>query len=345
VRLPEPRYGSDAQQHAFVQSLVERVRGLPGVETVGAANGLPLAGYSFVVSLRTEGQPVPKPGHEPHIPSVSATQEYFHAMGIPLLFGRSFDAQDTPTSPLVAIVNARLAQRFFHSTDVVGKHIQRFKLGDDAPWTTIIGVVGNVRQNGAEAPVGAELYVPEAQTPGRNLHLAIHTKTDPLSLARGLRSAVWSLDKDLPVDDIASMNQRIAKSGAGRTLQTWLLTAFAAIALLLAAVGIYGVVSEVVRQRTREIGLRMALGAQGPDVLRMVMRRSLAVATVGIVLGAGAGRYLSKYLASLLFGVQPTDAGTLAGAAVVLLGVVLLAGYLPARRASRIDPVAALRCD
>ncbi|MBZ5617823.1 MAG: ABC transporter permease [Acidobacteriia bacterium] len=345
VRLPDSRYGSDPQQHAFVQSLVERVSAFPGVETVAVTNGLPLAGYSFVSALRAEGQPVPQRGREPHAPTVCVTTDYFRAMGIPLEAGRPFETRDTATSPPVAIVNVRFAQKFFHAANVVGKHVQWFQLGDNAPWTTIVGVVGNVRQDGAEAPPTAELYVPESQRPGRNLHLAIRSRNHPLALARGLRSAVWSIDKDLPVDDIATMEERMSRSGAGRTLETLLLTSFAVLALLLAAVGIYGVVSEVVNQRTREIGLRMALGAQAPDVLRMVMRRGLGLAVAGIAIGGGAGRYLSKYLASLLFGVKPTDVGSLAGAAVVLLGVVLLAGYLPARRASRIDPVAALRSE
>jgi putative ABC transport system permease protein len=345
LRLPDSRYDSHAKQHAFVQSLVERVSGLPGVETAAVANALPLAGYSFVGVLRTEGQPIPKHGSEPITPVIWATPEYFRAMGMRLEVGRTFSSEDTAASPRVAIVNLRFAQKFFHSANVVGKRLQSFNLADDVPWTTIVGVVANVRHDGVERPANPELYVPEAQQPGRNLHVAIRTKNDPLSLARGLRSAVWSLDKDLPVDDIATMGQRISQSGVRRNLQTWLLTAFAAVALLLAAVGIYGVVSEVVRQRTREIGLRMALGAQGPDVLRMVMRRSLALAVIGIAIGTGAGRYLSKYFASLLFGVEPTDLGTLAGAALVLLAVVVLAGYVPARRASRIDPVGALRCD
>src|SRR5579871_386228 len=345
VRLPDSRYPSDVERHAFVQALVERLRAMPGVETAAVSDGMPLAGYSMIGSLRTEGQAIPKRGTEVHTPIVSATPEYFHAMGIALQSGRPFDARDTSTSPRVALVNLRFAQRFFRTTDVIGKRVQAFHVADDAPWIEIIGVVANTRHDGLERGVSHELYVPETQQPARNLHIAIRTTRDPLSLADELRSAVWSLDKDLPVNDIASMNQRLSKSGSGRTLQTSLLTSFAGLALLLAAIGIYGVVSEVVNQRTREIGLRMALGAQASSVLRMVMKRSLALAFMGIAAGTFAGRYLSKYLESLLFGTKPTDLATLLLAGTVLLAFVVIAGLVPARRASRIDPVAALRCD
>lgn len=345
VRLPGSRYKQNSQQHAFVQSLIERVSGLPGVETVAVTNGLPLAGYSFLGSLRTEGQPVPERGQEAHVPAISVSTEYFRTMGIPLQAGRNFGSQDAANEPLVAIANIQFAQRFFHSTNVVGKQVQFFQLGGNAPWTTIVGVVGNVRQNGSERPAASELYVPELQMPGTNLRIAIRTKGPPLSLGSSLRSAVWSIDKDLPVNDIVTMEERMSKSSAARTLQTLLLTSFAVLALVLAAVGIYGVVSEMVVRRTREIGLRMALGAQAPDVLGMVMRRSLVLGIAGITVGCGAGLFLSKYLASLLFGVKATDASTFAASALALLGVALLAGFLPARRASRIDPVNALRCD
>jgi putative ABC transport system permease protein len=270
-------------------------------------------------------------------------------MGIPLLSGRQFDGRDNENAPPVVIVNRSFAKRFFASEDVIGK---RIRFGPSPDWATIVAVAGDVRHGGREREAEPELFVPAPQMPSppqrvgsHRVSLVVRTKADPSSLAASLRSAVWAIDKDLPVYDIATMEERLWRSGEARTAQTLLLASFAFLAMCLAAIGIYGVVSESVHQRTGEIGLRMALGAEGRDVRRMIMRRSLALAIAGIGAGSVTALWLLRYLQSLLYRIEPTDTTTFVGVGFALLLVALLAGYLPARRASRIDPLVALRCE
>jgi len=263
-------------------------------------------------------------------------------MGTALLAGRQFSASDHPKTEPVAIVNATFAKRFYPGGDAVGKRIQ---WGPMQHYTTIVGVTADIRQTGRESAADAQLFLPEMQNPVRSVNLIIRTKTDPAALASAVRSAVWVVDKDEPIYGVGSMDELIRRSGANRRVETLLLTSFGLLAMALAAIGIYGVVSETVNQRTREIGLRMALGAQAGDVLRMILRRSLTLTLAGIVVGTAAGYYLVRYLRSLLFGIEPRDAVAFGSAGVLLLAVALIAGYLPARRAARIDPVATLRCE
>jgi ABC-type lipoprotein release transport system permease subunit len=200
------------------------------------------------------------------------------------------------------------------------------------------------RQTGRELAADPQLFLPEAQNAVRLVNLIVRTKTSPSILAPALRAAVWAVDKDQPIYEVATMDELIRRSGTNRRVETLLLISFGLLAMALAAIGIYGVVAESVNQRTREIGLRMALGAQAKDVLRIVLGRSLVLTLAGIMLGTGAGWYVVRYLQSLLFGIQPRDAVAFGGAGIVLLAVALAAGYNHARRAARIDPVAALRC-
>ena len=202
----------------------------------------------------------------------------------------------------------------------------------------LVGVVGNPRHLGREMDVAAEVYVPLLRFPNPNLSIVVHSKNNPLALAMALREAVWSIDRDLPVYELQTMSSLVSESGSARRTQTLLLAGFGLLALCLAAVGIYGVVSEAVGQRTREIGVRMALGARTGNVIGMVLRRSMALAAAGILLGICASFFLTRFLESLLFGVKARDAASFAGAAILLLMVALLAGYVPARRAARIDP-------
>jgi putative ABC transport system permease protein len=340
MRLPESRYASPLAQRQFIEALLQRVSALPGVESAGITSGLPLAGYGATWTVLFEGQAAPSLPKRPNIPVMAVTPDYFHAMGIALLSGRGFDGRDTDQAPLAAVVNQAFVRRFYPGGGALGKRIQ---LGALPQFIAIAGVVQNVRHTGREKEAEPQIFIPQAQRPERSVNLAIHTLNDPSALTAAIRSAVWSIDKEEPVYSVETMEARIADAGVQRRVETVLLTAFGLLAMCLAAIGIYGVVSEAVNQRTREIGVRMALGAEAGDVVRMVMRRSLALAAVGIAAGVGASFYLTRVLQSLLFGVKASDAVTFATAGAVLMAVALLAGYLPARRASHIDPAAVLR--
>jgi putative ABC transport system permease protein len=222
---------------------------------------------------------------------------------------------------------------------------RRFLRGQSQRFTTIVGVTADMRQGGRESVVDTEVFVPVAQNPVRQVDLIVRARVDAASLAPSVRSAVWSVDKDQPIFAVSTMDDLIRRSAANRTLETLLLTCFGVLAMALAAIGIYGVVAETVGQRTREIGVRMALGAQSGDVLRMILGRCLVLAIGGVAVGAGAGFYLVRYLRTMVFGVEPRDAAAFAGAGLVLLAVVAIAGYLPARQAARIDPAVTLRCE
>jgi putative ABC transport system permease protein len=302
------------------------------------------------MGIVVEGQSELPPGERPQANPIFELQDsapvlivspgYFRALGIRLLAGRSFDAQDSENGRRVVIVNSSFARRFFSSEEVIGKRVRYGVSGD---WATIVGVTGDVRHAGRENDSQPELFVPTSQMPSHIVNLAVRSAADPSSLAAGLRSAVWELDKDLPVYDLATMEERLWESGETRTVQTLLLASFAVLAMCLAAVGIYGVVSDSARQRTGEMGLRLALGASARDVRRMVMKRCLTLAIGGVGVGLGISFWLLRNLAPLLYGVEPTDAGTMAVVGLLLVLVAMLAGYLPARRASRIDPLEALR--
>jgi putative ABC transport system permease protein len=342
MTLPESRYATPAKQAAFVEALLGRVGGLPAVESAATSNSLPLMGYNGSGSVRFEGQPAPPPNQQASVPILRVTPAYFQTMGTVLLAGRQFNASDNPNTEPVAIVNATFAKRFYPGGDALDMRIQ---WGAMQRYTTIVGVTADIRQTGREAAADAQLFLPEMQNPVRSVNLIIRTKIDPMALAPAVRSAVWEVDNDEPIYGTGSMDDLIHRSGANRRVETLLLTSFGLLAMALAAIGIYGVVSETVNQRTREIGLRMALGAQAGDVLRMVLQRSLALTLAGIVVGMAAGFYLVRYLQSLFFGIEPRDAVASGTAGVLLLAVALVAGYLPARRAARIDPVVTLRCE
>jgi putative ABC transport system permease protein len=344
MRLPESRYPTQLKRRQFVDALLERVSSLPGAESAGITSGLPLAGYGAASAIWFEGQPAPPMPQRPFVPTMAVTPDYFHAMGIALLIGRGFDQRDTDQAPLTALVNEAFVRRFYPDGGAVGKRIQMGVEGVQQ-FLAIAGVVANVRHAGREKDADPQIFVPLAQQPGSNLVLAIHTRNDPEGLAAAVRSAVWSMDKEEPVYNVETMESRIAEAGVQRRLETVLLTAFGLLAMCLAAIGIYGVVSEAVNQRTREIGVRMALGAEAGDVVHMVMRRSLMLSAAGIAAGLGASFYFTRFLESLLFGVKPTDAVAFLFAGVLLLAVALLAGYLPARRASRVDPAVVLRSE
>jgi putative ABC transport system permease protein len=341
MSLPRSRYPI-SKRDQFVDALLGKVRTLPGVESAAITTSLPLTPTTNLASVLFEGQPAPPPGQRPNFSLSEVTPDYFHTMGIPLLAGRNFDRTVSTGSPLVVIVNQAFAKRFYPGDTATGKRIRLYGVSE---YATIIGVAADVRYKGREIAADPQLFVTSVVFYISTLGLVVHTQNDPTALVSAVRAAVWSVDKEQPVYDVQTMQARVSEAGGHRRTQTILLTAFGLLAMCLAAIGIYGVVSEAVNQRTREIGVRMALGAEAKDVVRMVMGRSLTLAMAGIAVGLAASLYLTRFLQSLLFGIKTTDALAFAGAAAVLLGVALLAGYLPARRASRIDPAAVLRSD
>jgi putative ABC transport system permease protein len=265
-------------------------------------------------------------------------------MSIPNLKGRSFTEQDRENAPRVIIVNEALASRYWPNEDPIGKRLLLSEEGQGKQeWLEIVGVVGNVRHKAIEMESMEEVYLPYKQSPGNFMNLVVRTTSDPASMAPAIRGQVLSVDKDQPVSDIMTMEQRVAKSVAAKRFVMFLLGAFSILALALAAVGIYGVMSYLVTQRTQEIGVRMALGAQRLDVLTLVVKKGMALAMIGTAIGLVASLALTRLMRSLLFEVTPTDWFTFVIASTVLLIAALLASYIPARRATKVDPLTALR--
>jgi putative ABC transport system permease protein len=267
-------------------------------------------------------------------------------MRIPVVEGRDFAASDADTAPAVAIINQATARVFFPGKDPVG---QRMKLGvgpeEQGPWCTIVGVVGDTRFMGLDREAPPEWYQPYLQSPWSALSLVVRTEQDPLSLTPAIRRELHNLDQDQPFHNVRTMEELLSASMRWRRFVMGLLGLFATFALTLAAVGLYGVMSYMVAQRTQEIGIRMALGAQRNDVLRLVVRQGLTVAAIGILLGSAGAFALRRTMANFIFGVTATDPATFAGVALLLLCVSFLACFLPARRAAKVDPMEALRCE
>lgn len=341
IALPDVRYPKDPQITAFYRQLLDRVRALPGVVSASVAAQLPLQGGSNGV-VYIEGQPLPKDmWSSPLVEWCTVMPDYFRTLRIPLLRGRDFSAQDGPKSPRVAIINQTMARRFWPNQNAVGK---RFAHDYQKPkWITVVGVVGDVREYGLGDPVVPEAYFPESQGADSYLNIVIRTSTPPLSETPALRAAVHSLDSELAVFKVETLDQIVSQSSQQQQFMALLLALFAAAALVLAAVGIYGVISYSVAQRTHEIGIRIALGAQRRDVLRQVLGEGATLALAGAGAGLVAAFALTRLMTSLLYGVKPVDLPTFIVVPLVLIGVALLACYIPGRRAAKVDPIVALR--
>jgi putative ABC transport system permease protein len=290
------------------------------------------------------GRPAPQPGQSsPDAVSTVATSEYFSAMRIPLLSGRLFTPSDGPNAPRVVVVNKELVQKAFGGRDPIGERITFGNLADSTSWMTIVGVVGSTRLEGVGLETYAQAFTPLAQTPVPYVYIVARTTGDPLALTGPLRREVVALDPTLPISGIQSMDQRAASSVAQFKLNSIIVTLFAGVALVLASIGIYAVISYAVAQRTREIGIRMALGAASTDVLRLVVRDGMAPAVIGVTLGAVGAFGITRLMRSLLYGVSATDPVVFGLVATMLVLVALGACWVPARRASRVDPNVALR--
>jgi putative ABC transport system permease protein len=341
VSLPEQKYSEDAQVVEFFRNMPERLSTLPGVKAVSAVNRLPISGGDPHGELTIEGRTFGS-GEAPGVSYRRILPNYFRAMGIPLLQGREFDDRDTGGKPDVVIVNQKMAQRYWPDGDAIGK---RIKIGppENEPWVTIVGVVGNVNHTGLDAEPDFASYEPHAKRPWSEMTMLVRTVGDPLSLAGSVQQELKNAEKDILIEDVVTMNRRLDLSVAPQRLNVVLLGTFAFIALLLATAGIYGVMAHTVAQRTPEIGLRMALGAQLSDVMKMVLRSGMWLALLGIAIGLVGAFFLTRLMSKLLFGVTPTDAVTFASVAGILFVVALLACYVPARRATKVDPTVALR--
>jgi putative ABC transport system permease protein len=341
VALPVSRYPKEPQRKVFFRDLIDRVQALPGVISAAAASELPLDGGSNGAVV-IEGQPAPKDmWSSPLVESCTVTPNYFRTMRIPLLSGRDVAETDTPDMPLAAVINETMARHFWPHQDAVGK---RFK-GNyaDSKWIMVIGVVGDVREFGLAEPPIPEAYYPESQSTSSELVLVVRTANDPQAQAPAIRKALHDLDKDLPWYGVQTLPEMVSDSSREKRFVALLLALFAGMALVLASVGIYGVVSYSVSQRTREIGIRMAFGAEVRNVLGMVLREGLRLVITGVAVGLLGAWALSRYLTSILYAVRATDLLTYILAALLMTIVALVACLVPARRAAKVDPMVALR--
>jgi putative ABC transport system permease protein len=344
IVLPETRYPDKQRRSLFYDELLRRVETLPGVASEAVATNLPLTSSGNSVGIAIEGRADPAPDRVPIVIMRVISPSYFKTMTIPLLEGRVFTEADKADSPPAVVISETTARRFWPGESALGKHIKIGQSTSPQPWLTVVGVVKDVRQFELITEPKLQMYLPYQQIGFFEPRaLIIRTNFDPLSLAGTVRQTVWEIDKNQPVSDISSMEDIVADSVARQRFSMLLLGIFAGLALLLAAVGIYGVMSYSVAQRTREIGIRMALGAQRSDVMRMTIGQGLRLVLMGVAIGLVGAFVLTRVMSTLLFGVSPTDPLTFITISTVLVSVALLASYLPALRATRVDPISALR--
>ncbi len=346
IALPSTKYEKFNQSHAFFEQLFDRLEARPGVESIGAINLLPFGGGGGDRSFSIEDQPTPTSHARPDEQVRFITPGYFHTMQIPLLSGRDFTRRDLPDTPPVAIVNSAFARKFWADGNAIGKRIS-FST-NNPKWYEIVGIAGNVKHRGLDIAESPELYIPAFQPLFADgnvpaLYVAVRTVNDPLVAATAMRSEVAAIDRDQPVSSLMTMDQRISDSVAPRRFNMFIIGLFAALALVLAAIGIYGIMAFTVVQRTHEIGVRMALGASTSDVLKLVLRNGFKLALIGIVVGLLAAFAATRVLSSLLYDVSATDPLIFVIDAMLLALAALLACYMPARRATKVDPLVALR--
>ena len=342
IVLPGAKYKEESQRGAFFDDLVQRVKAQPGVASAGAVNYLPLAGSNSSDGYLVEGMPQPPPGEENVGRYRVCTPDYFSTMGIPIIKGRPFTEQDKAGAPPVVIVNETLARKHWPNEDPIGKRIRFYGPPERAQWREIVGVSEDVKHE-LDLPVTPEYYLPHAQDSWNAMVVVARTNIDPASLTGALRQQVWAIDKDQPVFNVKTMQEVRSESVAVYSFSSVMLAIFAVLALLLASVGIYGVMAFAVTQRTQEIGIRMALGARALDVLKLVVKHGMKLALIGTLLGLAGSWAMTRFIGKLLVGVQPTDLLTFGVVSAFLLAAAFIACYLPARRATKVDPLEALR--
>jgi putative ABC transport system permease protein len=345
LELPEARYRELEKQAQFRRALLDSLNAVPGVQAA-LVSEVPLSGESLSHDFTREGWQL-KQGDEPEVETRSIEGAYLRTLQIPLLAGRDFTAHDQADAPLVGIVNQTLVNQYFPNEDPLGKRV-RWARDEQVNWITIVGVAGDIKHFGLDLPEEPALYTPYPQSGRiwkRWLGLTIRTQGEPARFADAVKLAVWKLDAQLPLTKVRSMNEVLAQSLAERRFNLWLLGVFAAVALALAASGIYGVIAYAVTQRTHEIGVRMALGARAQDVLTLIVKQGARLVLLGAAFGLLGALALTRWLKTLLVGVSVTDPITFAAVVLLLTAVALVACWIPARRATKVDPMIALRCE
>jgi len=344
IVLPEPKYKKMENRSAFYTDLINRIQSLAGVRSAAVTSNLPLYRQGNSISIGIEGRPAPPPGQELIVVTRIISPGYFDTMSIPLLQGRQLTEQDTETTPNVVVISETMARRFWPGEDAVGKRIALGRIRTPEDWVQVIGVAKDVRQFELTADPKPQMYLSYRQAGFFDSRdLVVKTDVDPASMAATVRKAVWEIDKDQPVSNIQTMDEILADSIARQRFSMLLLAIFAAVALVLAGVGIYGVMSYSVAQRTREIGIRMALGAQTGAVLKLAVGYGMKLVLTGLVIGLIAAFALTRVMSTLLFGVTATDPTTFTLISLLLIAVAVIASYIPARRATRVNPIIALR--
>src|SRR6266480_238119 len=344
VDLSELRYPDGERRSVFFDEVLFRIRALPGVQSVAVAGNLPFTYNGDSMSIAVEGIPDPPPGQWPDVIYRAIGPGYFSTMGIPMIRGHDFTDQDKADSKNVVVISEKTAQHYWPGKDPIGKRLKPGATTSDVPWREVVGVVKDVRQNDFIAQPKMQMYFAYRQLKDLAANaLIVRTSVEPMSLATSTRDAIWAVDKDQPVANVDTMDHIVSEAIARQRFSMLLLGIFAALALILAAVGIYGVMSYSVAQRIHEIGIRMALGARRTDVLKMIVNQGLKLVSIGMMLGLAAAFLLTRVLQSLLFGISATDTVTFFGISLVLLAVAILASYLPALRARKVDPIIALR--
>jgi putative ABC transport system permease protein len=344
--IPETRYQEDDEVRTFYRETLEKVRSIPGVSSAGAVLSLPIDfGIRGTFAFAIEGF-TPEDGEQPLAGYQVATSDYFESLGIPILRGRAFADTDDAESPSVAIVNEALADLYWSGEDPIGRRITwNDPENDDADWATIVGVVANTRFNGLDEPPRAETYQPYQQAPINYMTLVVKSDLETSALTAALRRAVAEVDPQQPLSGVLTMERVLFDSLGSRRFNMYLLAVFAATALLLAAVGLYGVLSFSVAQRSNEIGIRMALGAQAGGVIRKVIREGFWLVLAGLAIGTGAAFALTRLMVSMIHGVSATDPITFVGGIALLVAISLAASWLPALRAAKVSPMEVLRVE
>jgi putative ABC transport system permease protein len=346
VALPETKYQTKAQVQAFYNELIERSQSLPNVKSAAAATGLPLMGLWDIV-ITPEGRADTGEKSLTTAFFAGVTPSFHRTLGISLVRGRLFTESDNPKSPRVAVVNESMARRYWPNQDALGKRFLWGPPDSKRSWITVVGIVANLKQNNLAADVGPGVYLPIPQMPQdssiHGFYLAVRTSSDPTAVVANLRQIVRSLDPEVPLFQVRTMQDVLSESIAPRRFNLLLLASFAGLALLLASIGIYGVMTYSVSQYTHEIGIRMALGAKAGDVLQLIVRQGMGLVLIGLGIGAAGALALTRVMSSLLFDVKPGDPLTLTSVSLLLGAVAFAASYIPARRATRVDPMIALR--